>query len=76
MRQRLGFAYAMQLDVSLYLMDEPFAGVDPESRNAMSDLLFRMGGDRIVIVSTHHVDEMFSRGASFAQIKLGGLILQ
>jgi ABC-type multidrug transport system ATPase subunit len=76
MRQRLGFAYAMQLDVTLYLMDEPFAGVDPESRKTMTDLLFRLGGDRIVIVSTHHVDEMFSRGAAFAKIQQGGLVLE
>jgi ABC-2 type transport system ATP-binding protein len=74
MRQRLGFAYAMQLDVTLYLMDEPFAGVDPESRNTMTDLLFRLGGDRIAIVSTHHVDEMFARGAGFAKIAEGELV--
>ena len=76
MRQRLGFAYAMQLDVALYLLDEPFAGVDPESRDALSDLLFRLAADRIVIVSTHHVDEMFSRGASFARIADGALSCQ
>ena len=75
MRQRLGFAYAMQLDVALYLMDEPFAGVDPESRDTMTDLLFHLGRDRIVVVSTHHVDEMFTRGAAIARITDGELIL-
>ncbi len=74
MRQRLGFAYAMQLDVSLYLLDEPFAGVDPESRHTMTDLLFRLAADRIAIVSTHHVDEMFARGSGFVRIAEGRLV--
>ncbi len=76
MRQRLGFAHAMQLDVSLYLLDEPFAGVDPESRNVLMDLLFRTGRDRIVIVSTHHVDDMLRRGAAVARIADGRLVTQ
>jgi ABC-2 type transport system ATP-binding protein len=76
MLQRLGFAYAMQLDVSLYLLDEPFAGVDPESRNAMTDLLFQPGGERTVIVSTHYVDEMLARGAAVARIAAGSLVME
>ena len=75
MRQRLGFASAMQLEVALYLLDEPFAGIDPESRNTMTDLLFRLAADRIVIVSTHHVDEMFARGSAFVRIAEGALLL-
>ena len=74
MRQRLGFAYAMQLDVSLYLLDEPFAGVDPESRHALTDLLFRLAADRIAIVSTHHVEEMYARGSGFVRIAEGKLL--
>ena len=74
MRQRLGFAYAMQLEVSLYLLDEPFAGVDPESRHTMTDLLFRLAADRIAIVSTHHVDEMYARGSGFVRIAEGKLV--
>jgi ABC-2 type transport system ATP-binding protein len=73
MLQRLGFAYTMQMEVGLYLLDEPFAGVDPESRNAMTDLLFRMCAESIVIVSTHHVDEMEARGAAIACIREGTL---
>ena len=76
MRQRLGFAYAMQLDVRLYLLDEPFAGVDPESRSTLTDLLFSSGGERIVIVSTHHVDEMLARGARVARIANRSLVME
>jgi ABC-2 type transport system ATP-binding protein len=75
MLQRLGFAYAMQFEVSLYLLDEPFAGVDPESRQLMTDLLFRLAAGRIAIVSTHHVDEMFARGSGFVRIAEGRLVL-
>ncbi len=76
MRQRLGFAYAMQLDVTLYLLDEPFAGVDPESREAMTDLLFHLSTDRIVIVSTHHVEEMLARGSAVLRIAGGKLMAE
>lgn len=68
MRQRLGFAYALQLDVPLYLLDEPFAGVDPEWRSVMLDLLFSFCANRIAIVSTHHADEMLARGAGQVRI--------
>lgn len=76
MRQRLGFAYAMQFDVTLYLLDEPFAGVDPESRSTMTDILFQLGGQRIVLVSTHHVDEMIARGSALARMAGGMLVTE
>jgi ABC-2 type transport system ATP-binding protein len=74
MRQRLGFAYVMQLDVSLCLLDEPFAGVDPETREVLTDLLFKNCSDRIAIASTHHVDEMLNRGAAVARLNSGTLV--
>ena len=76
MRQRLGFAYAMQVDVPLYLLDEPFAGVDPESRQTLTDLLFRICDDRIAIVSTHHVDDLMERGAAVARLTSGTLVTE
>jgi ABC-2 type transport system ATP-binding protein len=75
MRQRLGFAYAMQIDVRVYLLDEPFAGVDPESREILTDLLFTLASDRFVIVSTHHVDEMTCRGAAVCKLDGGSLVM-
>ena len=66
----------MQCDVSLYLLDEPFAGVDPETRYHLTDFLFDLCRDRTAVVSTHHVDEMVSRGAAMARISDGRLVMQ
>jgi ABC-type multidrug transport system ATPase subunit len=75
MRQRLGLACALQLDVPLYLLDEPFAGVDAEWREVMLDLLFRLCADRIALISTHHVDEVLRRGANHIQLSQGQLVM-
>ena len=68
MLQRVGFAYAMQSDAALCVLDEPFAGVDPEGRDVLTDLMFEAARERIVLLSTHHIDEVASRGATLARI--------
>lgn len=74
MLQKLGFAFAVSLNRPLCLMDEPFAGVDPDSRQAMMDILFSksMSG-RIFIICTHHVNEMRDKGAMVRSIENGRL---
>lgn len=69
MLQRLGFAYAMQSGALLCVMDEPFAGVDPEGRAALTELMFEAAQDRVVLLSTHHIEEVTSRGAKVAKIR-------
>lgn len=71
MLQRLGFAYAMQTRVPLCIMDEPFAGVDPDARAALTDMLFDASPDRTTVICTHHVEEMTQRGAAIARIAGG-----
>jgi len=56
------------MDVPLYLLDEPFAGVDAEWREVMLDLLFRLCADRIALISKHHVDEVLRRGPNHIQL--------
>lgn len=68
MLQRIGFAYAMQSDAALCVMDEPFAGVDPEGRAVLTALMFEAAKDRVILLSTHHIDEVTSRGAAVARI--------
>ena len=68
MLQRVGFAYAMQSDASLCVLDEPFAGIDPDGRAALTTLMFEAAADRIILLSTHHIDEVTHRGAAVARI--------
>lgn len=73
MLQRLGFAYAMQVNVPVYILDEPFAGVDPESRQSLLETVFLTAKSSIVLVSTHDLEEMALRGAHIIHVKDGQL---
>lgn len=60
MRQRLGIAQALLNDPALLIVDEPTAGLDPEERIRFRNLLARISGDRVVILSTHIVNDISS----------------
>ncbi len=60
MRQRVGIAQALLNDPQLLIVDEPTAGLDPEERVRFRNLLGQLSGDRIVILSTHIVDDISS----------------
>jgi ABC-2 type transport system ATP-binding protein len=54
MRQRVKLAQAIVHDPDLVLLDEPAAGLDPEGREQMLDLIRRLGAfETNVIVSSH-----------------------
>jgi ABC-2 type transport system ATP-binding protein len=58
MKRRLNLAVAMIHDPPVLLLDEPTAGVDPQSRNNLLDVvreLARQG--RTVIYTTHYMEE-------------------
>jgi ABC-2 type transport system ATP-binding protein len=58
MKRRLNLAVALIHDPKLVLLDEPTAGVDPQSRNAILDLVTQLGDEgRTVIYSTHYMEE-------------------
>jgi ABC-type multidrug transport system ATPase subunit len=58
MKRRLGIAQALLGDPRLIVVDEPTAGLDPEERIRFRTLLGHMGGDRIVVLSTHILDDV------------------
>lgn len=57
MRQRLGLAQALLGQPSLLVLDEPAAGVDPDERFRIRDLIAARRAEATVVVSTHLTDE-------------------
>ena len=59
MRQRTKLAQALVADPELMLLDEPTAGLDPQGRAEMLDLVRRLGTFGIsILVATHLLDDV------------------
>lgn len=76
MRQRFGVAQSLLGDPSIVIVDEPTAGLDPEERNRFNALLSEIGAERIVILSTHLVEDVRNLCSHMAIIKNGEVLLQ
>jgi ABC-2 type transport system ATP-binding protein len=74
MRQRLGIAQAIAGDPRLMIVDEPTAGLDPEERLRFYRLLSELAADRIVLLSTHIVEDVAVLCPRFAVIRSGRLV--
>lgn len=60
MRKRLSLARAMLHDPAVLVLDEPFAGLDLESQERLSQTLQRLRGTCTVILSTHDTARAFA----------------
>jgi ABC-type multidrug transport system ATPase subunit len=74
MRQRLGIAQAIAGDPRIIIVDEPTAGLDPEERLRFYHLLAELAEGRIVVLSTHIVEDVAVLCPRFAVIKNGRLV--
>jgi len=74
MRQRLGIAQAIAGNPRLIIVDEPTAGLDPEERLRFYHLLSELAADRIVLLSTHIVEDVAVLCPRFAVIRAGRLL--
>ncbi len=74
MRQRLGIAQAIAGEPRILIVDEPTAGLDPEERMRFYRLLAELAADRIVLLSTHIVEDVAVLCPRFAIIRAGRLV--
>lgn len=76
MLQRLGIAQAIAGNPRLMIVDEPTAGLDPEERHRFYRVLAELAQDRIVLLSTHIVEDVAVLCRSFAVIRDGVIIVR
>ncbi|AIQ51118.1 ABC transporter ATP-binding protein [Paenibacillus sp. FSL R7-0331] len=57
MQRRLNIALALVHDPQLIILDEPQAGLDPQSRILVRDFIRGLARDKTVILTTHDMDE-------------------
>jgi ABC-2 type transport system ATP-binding protein len=75
MKRRLNLAAALVHEPELILLDEPTAGVDPESRNQILKIVRRLRNDgKAILYTTHYMDEAEELSDRIGILNAGRLI--
>lgn len=74
MKKRLGIAQAILHGPKVIIVDEPTAGLDPEERVRLRNLLSDLAENKIVIISTHIVSDIESTCNRIAILDKGSLV--
>ncbi len=76
MKRRVGIAQALVNDPNLLIVDEPTAGLDPEERIRFRNLLVRLAVDRVVLLSTHIVEDIAQTCRDVAVLARGQVVFR
>ena len=75
MQRRLNMALALVHDPRLVILDEPQAGLDPQSRILVRDFIRHLAKQKTVILTTHDMDEADRLSDQVAIIDHGKILL-
>lgn len=73
-RQRVGLAQALIHDPEVLILDEPTSGLDPNQLVDIRALIRRLGQDRLVVLSTHIMQEVEAMCDRVVLIRKGEIV--
>ena len=82
-RRRVGLAQAIIHDPAVLILDEPTDGLDPNQKQEVRQLISEMASDKIIVISTHILEEVqalcnrvmiIARGSLLADDTPAGLV--
>jgi ABC-type multidrug transport system ATPase subunit len=74
MKRRVGIAQALVNDPRVLIVDEPTAGLDPEERIRFRNILVDLAANRVVLLSTHIVEDIGQTCRNMAVLSKGRII--
>ncbi|MBN2610433.1 MAG: ABC transporter ATP-binding protein [Bacteroidales bacterium] len=75
MKRRLNLALALVHHPEILILDEPEAGLDPQSRVMVREFIMEIAADKTVILTSHNMDEVKRLAQRIAIIDHGRLLL-
>ncbi len=75
MKRRLNIALALVHDPAILILDEPQAGLDPQSRIMVRDIIRSLSREKTVILTSHEMDEVDRLADRAAIIDHGRLLV-
>jgi len=57
MKRRLNIMMALIHNPEVLFLDEPTLGLDPQARRAIWEYIFRLKGEKTILLTTHYMDE-------------------
>ena len=76
MKRRLGIAQALLGNPRVIIVDEPTAGLDPDERIRIRQVLSELAHDRTIVLSTHLVEDISQTCEHIALLNEGQILFQ